>query len=111
MRIAVTYDNETVYEHFGHAKQIKIYDCDNGSVSESKVMATMCSGHASMAGLLKVIGTNVLICGCIGDGAKLALKEKGIEIYAGVSGSADEAVEAFLKGELSFNPDAKCDHH
>ena len=100
-----------VYEHFGHAKQIKIYDCEDNRVTGSKVMATMCSGHASMAGLLKVIGANVLICGCIGDGAKLALKEKGIEIYAGVTGGADEAVEAFMKGELKFNPEAKCDHH
>ncbi len=111
MRIAVTYENENVFEHFGHAKQIKIYDCDSTQVTDSKVMATMCCGHASMASLLKVIGANVLICGCIGGGAKLALKEKGIEIYAGVSGSADKAVEAFLKGELNFNSDAKCDHH
>lgn len=111
MRIAVTYESENVFEHFGHAKQIKIYDCDKACVTGSKVMATMCSGHASMAGLLKVIGTDVLICGCIGDGAKAALAEKGIEIYAGVTGSADEAVEAFLKGELKFNPDTKCEHH
>lgn len=111
MRIAVTYENENVYEHFGHAKHIKIYDCTDNAVTGSKVMATMCSGHASMAGLLKVIGADVLICGCIGDGAKTALKEKGIEIYAGVNGNADDAVKAFLRGELKFNPDAKCDHH
>ena len=59
MRIAVTYENEMVYEHFGHTKQIKIYDCEENRVTGSKVMATMCSGHASMAGLLKVIGANV----------------------------------------------------
>ncbi len=111
MRIAVTYKNGEVFQHFGHTKQIKLYDVQDGTVISSKEMSTMCSGHASMAGLLKVIGTNVLICGCIGDGAKTALKEAGIEIYGGVIGSADEAVDAFLKGELNFNPEAKCDHH
>lgn len=111
MRIAMTYENGQVFQHFGHAKQLKIYDCDNGAVTGSKVMATMCSGHASMASLLKVIGTDILICGCIGDGAKAALTQAGIEIYGGVTGDADQAVDAFLKGKLSFNPDAKCDHH
>ena len=111
MRIAVTYDNENIYEHFGHTKQIKIYDCEDGKITASKVMATMCSGHGSMAGLLKVIGTNALICGCIGGGAKVALSKAGIEVYAGVEGSADVAVEAFLEGKLKFNPDVKCDHH
>lgn len=111
MRITVTYENENVYEHFGHAKQIKLYDCENGEIVNSKVMSTMCSGHAAMASLLKVIGSSVLLCGCIGDGARLALGEKGIEVYSGVSGNADEAVKAFLKGELKHNPDIKCEHH
>lgn len=111
MRITVTYENENVYQHFGHAKQIKLYDCENGEIKSSKVMSTMCSGHASMAGLLKVIGSSVLICGCIGDGAKQALTDAGIEIYGGVTGNADKAVRDFLKGELKYNADAKCDHH
>ncbi len=111
MRIAVTFDNGEVFQHFGHAKRIKLYDVQQGAVVSSKEMATMCSGHASMASLLKVIGINSLICGCIGDGAKTALAEAGIEIYAGVTGNADEAVDAFLKGKLNFNPEAKCDHH
>lgn len=111
MRIVVTYENENVFGHFGHAKQIKLYDCENGEIVTSKVMSTMCSGHASMASLLKVIGTNVLICGCIGDGARQAVEKSGIEIYGGVTGNADECVKAFLKGELKYNADAKCEHH
>ncbi len=111
MRIAVTFENDSIFQHFGHAKQIKLYDTQDGEILSSKVMSTMCSGHASMAGLLKVIGAKVLICGCIGDGAKTALGEAGIEIYGGVTGNADKAVEDFLQGKLSFNPDAKCDHH
>lgn len=111
MRITVTFENDNVFQHFGHAKQIKLYDVQDGEILGSKVMSTMCSGHASMASLLKVIGTDILICGCIGDGAKAALAQAGIEIYGGVTGSADEAVAAFVEGNLSFNPDAKCDHH
>ena len=41
----------------------------------------------------------------------LALAEAGIKLYGGVSGSADAAVEAFLKEELAYNPDVKCNHH
>ncbi|MBQ7296158.1 MAG: NifB/NifX family molybdenum-iron cluster-binding protein [Clostridia bacterium] len=111
MRITVTFENDNVFQHFGHAKQIKLYDVQDGEILSSKVMSTMCSGHASMASLLKVVGTDILICGCIGDGAKAALTQAEIEIYSGVTGSADEAVAAFIEGKLSFNPDAKCDHH
>ena len=47
----------------------------------------------------------------IGGGAQVALAEAGIQLYGGVSGDADAAVEAFLKQELNYNPDVKCNHH
>ena len=35
----------------------------------------------------------------------------GIAVYAGNSGSADEAAIAFAAGQLKQNADANCDHH
>ena len=52
-----------------------------------------------------------LICGGIGGGARTALAEAGIELYPGVSGSADAAVQALLDGSLAYDPEARCDHH
>lgn len=53
----------------------------------------------------------MLICGGIGGDAQIALAQAGIKLYGGVSGDADAAVEAFLKQELAYNPDVKCNHH
>ena len=111
MRIAVTYENGNVFQHFGHTEQFKIYDVENGSIIKEQVADTNGSGHGALAGFLQEMGVNTLICGGIGMGAKNALAEAGIELYGGVSGSADEAVKALLAGTLSFNPDVQCSHH
>lgn len=69
------------------------------------------SGHGALAGLLNSLNANVLICGGIGGGAQMALKMAGIELLGGVSGDADKAVEEYVAGKLSYNPDVKCNHH
>ncbi len=111
MRIAVTYENGEIFQHFGHTGAFKIYDAENGKITVANVISTNGSGHGALAGMLKVLEVDVLICGGIGGGAQMALKEAGIELFGGVSGDADKAVEAFLANELSYNPEVKCDHH
>ncbi|MBE6934768.1 MAG: dinitrogenase iron-molybdenum cofactor biosynthesis protein [Ruminococcaceae bacterium] len=111
MKIAVTYENGQIFQHFGHTEQFKIYTAENGTIIESEVVDTHGSGHGALAGLLSVLGVNALICGGIGGGAQMALAEAGIKLYGGVSGSCDAAVEALLGGTLGFNPNVKCDHH
>ena len=111
MRIAVTYENGQIFQHFGHTAQFKLYDAENGVITSEQVVDTNGSGHGALAGFLKENQVEVLICGGIGGGAQMALAEAGIALYGGVSGSADEAVKALLAEELAFNPNVKCDHH
>ena len=111
MRIAVTYANGDIFQHFGHTEQFKVYDAENGEIKASQVVETNGSGHGALAGLLAALSADVLICGGIGGGAQMALAQAGIRLYGGVSGNADEAVAAFLAGKLDFDPDARCDHH
>ena len=111
MRIAVTYENGMIFQHFGHTQQFKIYDIVDGKVAASQVVDTMGSGHGALAGVLNALNADVLICGGIGGGAQMALAQAGIRLYGGVSGSADAAVAALLSGELLYNPDVRCDHH
>ena len=111
MRIAVTYENGSIFQHFGHTAQFKFYDVEENRIVGEQVADTQGSGHGALAGFLTANGVNVLICGGIGAGAQNALAEANIRLYGGVSGSADEAVEALLAGTLSFNPDVRCSHH
>lgn len=110
MRIAVTYDNGDIFQHFGHTEFFKVYEVENGQVVSSEVVGSNGVGHGALAGLLENKAIDVLICGGIGGGAQAALTEHGIELCAGASGNADEAVEAYLRGEL-VNTGANCDHH
>ncbi|MBS7008851.1 NifB/NifX family molybdenum-iron cluster-binding protein [Anaerostipes sp.] len=111
MKIAVTYENGEVFQHFGHTEQFKIYETADGEVKNSEVVSTMGSGHGALAGFLKEHGADTLICGGIGQGAQDALKEAGITFFGGVCGSADQAVEDLLKDQLSYDANVMCSHH
>ena len=110
MRIAVTYDNGEIFQHFGHTEAFKIYEVDDGKIVSSQIIDSNGSGHSALAGLLENNSIDVLICGGIGGGAVAALTERGLELCSGASGDADEAVEAYLRGEL-VSTGVNCDHH
>ena len=105
MRVAVTYENGQIFQHFGHTAEFKVYDVQDGKVIHSEVVDTNGSGHGALAGVLNALKADVLICGGIGGGAQMALSAAGIKLYGGVSGDADAAVEAFVNGTLDYNPD------
>ena len=111
MKIAVTYENGEIFQHFGHTETFKIYDIADGKVVSAEVVDTNGSGHGALAGFLVAHGVDTLICGGIGGGAQNALAQAGIRLFGGVSGNADEAVNALLAGNLGYNPNVHCDHH
>lgn len=110
MKIAVTYDNGNVFEHFGRTEEFKIYNIENYTVASSEVISANGAGHEALAGVLAEQGVDVLLCGGMGEGAKSALDAFGIEVVTGVQGNTDEAVVAFLGGELQ-SAGVNCDHH
>ena len=111
MKIAVTYENGQVFQHFGHTEQFKVYEVENGVVVSSKIVDTNGQGHGALAGFLSEEKISVLICGGIGGGARNALQEAGIDLYPGASGDADAQVTSFLQGKLQYDPDTMCNHH
>ena len=110
MRIAVTYENGNIFQHFGRTEYFKVYEVEDGAVVSSEVIGSDGIGHGALAGLLANHDIQVLICGGLGGGALNALTNAGIEVCAGASGNADEAVAAYLRGEL-VDTGANCDHH
>ena len=110
MKLAVTYEDGKVFQHFGHTETFKLYRVEDGQIVATELLASNGTGHGALAELLKRQDIDVLICGGIGGGAQAALAEQGIELCAGAQGSADEAVAAYLRGEL-INTGANCDHH
>lgn len=111
MRIAVTYENGEVFQHFGHSAQFKLYDVEDGKIVSERVLDTNGSGHSALAELLSKSSVDALICGGIGGGAQTALAQAGIKLYGGVSGSADAAAQALAEDRLVYQPDIRCSHH
>ena len=110
MKIAATYDNGNIFQHFGKTEFFKVYEVEDNKVVSSEVIGSNGTGHGALAGLLAEQGISVLICGGIGGGAQSALAEASIELCSGAQGDADAAVEAYLKGEL-VSTGVNCDHH
>ena len=40
MRIAVTYENGNIFQHFGHTEQFKIYEVEGSEIKNSEVVDT-----------------------------------------------------------------------
>ena len=111
MKIAVTYENGQIFQHFGHTAQFKLYEVADGQITSAEIVDTNGSGHGALAGFLAQHGADVLICGGIGGGAQTALAEAGIRLFGGVQGDADAAVQALLAGNLGYDPNVRCSHH
>ena len=88
MRIAVTYENESVFPHFGKTSQFKLYDVETNEIKESQVVGTE------------------------GRGAIMALSGSNINVVGGVTGDCDTAVKAYLDGTLvtESEPTCGCSH-
>lgn len=107
MKIAVTYENGTVFQHFGHTEQFKVYQVEDGRVTGTEILDTNGSGHGALAGFLQDAGVEALICGGLGMGARNALAQAGVTL----TGDADAAVQALLAGRLAYGTEANCSHH
>lgn len=111
MKIAVTYDNGQVFQHFGHTQQFKLYDIKDNKIAGTEILDSGDFGHESLTVLLRQKGVELLLCGGIGGGAQNALASVGIRHFGGCKGDADANVEAYLNDTLNYDPDAKCSDH
>lgn len=111
MRIAVTYENNQVFQHFGRCQQFKIYDVENNKIIHTHLLDSNGIGHGALAGLLSNEKVDVLICGGIGQGARVALNSVHIQICPGTNGNCDELVQAYISNDLVFDPNTECHHH
>lgn len=112
MKIAVTNENNEIFQHFGRCPSFKVYDINDNAIAGTALIDVSDSGHSALIDVLQANGINLLICGGIGGGAQQGLKAIGIEFISGVTGNTDAAVDAYLKGQLQDDPAlGNCNHH
>ena len=104
MRIAVTYHQGQIYPSFGHTPKFKFYDVDNGRIIREQIVDTPArKGHTILAGFLKKMSVDILICNKIGEEGKKPLQAAEIELFSGIKGNADVALKSLIAGTLSAN--------
>ena len=76
MKIAVTYENGNVFQHFGHTRQFKLYEVENGAIQSERILEGDGAGHGALAGQLGQAGVD--------DAAAevRALRRKGVRVSA-----------------------------
>ncbi len=111
MRVAVTYENGEVFQHFGRTERFKIYDIEDGKIVSSRVVGNDGLSHGGLVQVLLDNRVDTFICGGIGGGARNMIEGRGIRLLPGAHGDADACVEALLRGSLDYDPDTECRHH
>ena len=109
MKIAVTYLNGDVFQHFGKTENFKIYEIENNKIIKSYVISNNGITHCALINYLKELNVDTLICGGLGYGAISKLNELNIKLYAGVTGSSDKAVDDLLENKLEFDNSHTCE--
>ena len=108
MRIAAAYDNGDIAKKFGHANAFKVYQIDDaGKIQWGREIrvANMDEQHEEKANFLRGAGVSKLICGGICKASQKAVANAGIELFGGVAGDADKALDALLAGTLVYETD------
>lgn len=102
MKIAVPYDinNMTICHRIAEAEHFKIYTVEGGHITDDAIVQFAFQGSDAFAGFLWDHRVSALICGHISQKSHIALVESGIDIFAGIAGNPNKAVEALLKGTL-----------
>lgn len=111
MKVAISYENGEVFQHFGQTPSFMIATLANGKITKTEVVETLGSSHRNLIPWLKERGVNALICGGIGGMAIDLLKESNIAVFAGVSGKAEDALNKFLSNTLESVSTPTCDCH
>ena len=100
MRIAIPVWNDHVSPIFDVARQIRIYDVEDGSVRQTSV-AEMPAGHH--AGALRENGIDLLICAAVSSQLEPLIWVSGIDVVSDVCGPADAIARAFAAGDTALS--------
>jgi len=106
MKICITSEGKTldakVDPRFGRCQYFIFFDTETGDYqAQENPNAEFQGGAGIQSGQLMVSkGIKAVITGNVGPNAFQTLNAGGIDIYTGVSGSVQEAIEAYKSGKL-----------
>lgn len=109
MKIAIASKGNNVDQHFGHSEGFTIYDVKETS-QEKRFIENPGHKPGAIPKFLKEQGIGVVISGGMGEKAQKIFSQYGIEVIVGATGSCDDLVQTYLKGELK-STESICREH
>lgn len=100
MRIAIPVWNDHVSPIFDVARQIRIFDVEEGSVRRTAV-ADVPAGH--QAGALREHAVDLLICAAVSSQLESLIWVSGIDVVSDVCGPADAIARVFAAGDTALS--------
>jgi predicted Fe-Mo cluster-binding NifX family protein len=110
MKIAVPSSGRMICEHFGHCENFNLFEAQDGRIVSEESVPNPGHKPGFLPNFLADMGVTVVVAGGMGGGAVTIFEERGVEVVAGASGDARDAVEQFLRGELK-STGAVCHEH
>ncbi len=74
MKIAVTYEDGEIFQHFGHTSQFKVYDTEDGKVISSEIVDTNGQGHITLMRKGIAAAATAAVLGAATDPAKYKMR-------------------------------------
>ncbi len=110
MRIGIpSNDRKNVEGHFGHCKEFILFDVENKEVVTTSYITPPPHAPGVIPKFLAENKADVIICGGMGQMAINLFKEHGIDVILGATGSVEDNLQEFLKGDL-LSTGAACKH-
>lgn len=100
MKVAVACDNGMVTGHFGHCREFVIFETENKQILSETPIANPGHRPGYLPNFLHEQGVNVIVSGGMGGAAVDIFNSHNIEVIIGTQGTARNAVEKYLAGEL-----------
>jgi predicted Fe-Mo cluster-binding NifX family protein len=97
MLIAVAREGNMVCQHFGHCENFALYDTDT---KEWKAVANPGHEPGVLPGFVAKLGAKVVIAGGMGGRAQDLFNAEGIQIFVGASGTVEETIQKYERGDL-----------
>lgn len=107
---------DTMSQHFGHSHSFTIISWDSDTKTVKNIELLQNHGHEeggcmSPVMALKDKGVNVIILGGIGMRPLMGFRQVAIIPYAGVEGSVELNLKAYVANKLPEMTEASCHHH
>ena len=111
MRLAIATENGEVSSHFGHCEKFIIVDIENGILKSKEEVSSFHNDCGSLPQFLGEKGVQCIIAGGIGARPKQLFNTQGIQVIPGITGSVEDVVTAYIKGNLHPGENLCSGHH